>query len=257
MRRRGFTLIELLVVIAIIAILAAILFPVFAKAREKARQSSCLSNIKQIATAQLQYNVDYDGTFGLGGWFWFQWPLQHPTRANHSTQPYLKNVQVAKCPSTQTLDVWGNPLSNVGMSYMYNGLLHQFNEAGVVNPAKCIMWWEGLGDFSVFSHALVAMPTITSPLGPGSSGWEYFNAPPYQSGVTRGGFSNFGYKNAFHNGGTNKVFVDGHAKWTKEPGHPDQSVFRDLAPPEGTVGYTVWRAATPNAAPYLFAPDVQ
>jgi len=59
MQRRGFTLIELLVVIAIIAILAAILFPVFAKAREKARQSSCLSNVKQLALACLQYTQDY------------------------------------------------------------------------------------------------------------------------------------------------------------------------------------------------------
>ncbi len=58
--RRGFTLIELLVVIAIIAILAAILFPVFAKAREKARQSSCLSNMKQIVLGTMQYAQDYD-----------------------------------------------------------------------------------------------------------------------------------------------------------------------------------------------------
>ena len=66
MHRRGFTLIELLVVIAIIAILAAILFPVFAKAREKARQASCSSNLKQIALAALQYATDYDGLIAAG-----------------------------------------------------------------------------------------------------------------------------------------------------------------------------------------------
>ena len=72
--RKGFTLIELLVVIAIIAILAAILFPVFAKAREKARQTSCLSNVKQIALGMLMYAQDYDErlcagyVYGIGGW---------------------------------------------------------------------------------------------------------------------------------------------------------------------------------------------
>lgn len=63
MRRKGFTLIELLVVIAIIAILAAILFPVFAKAREKARQASCLSNIKQLSLGVVMYTEDYDQTY--------------------------------------------------------------------------------------------------------------------------------------------------------------------------------------------------
>ncbi|MCD6352263.1 MAG: DUF1559 domain-containing protein, partial [Armatimonadetes bacterium] len=89
--RRGFTLIELLVVIAIIAILAAILFPVFAKAREKARQASCMSNLKQIALGLLMYVQDYDGRFmcirqGPGGW-------------NKNVQPYVKNWQVFVCPS--------------------------------------------------------------------------------------------------------------------------------------------------------------
>jgi prepilin-type N-terminal cleavage/methylation domain-containing protein len=99
LRRCGFTLIELLVVIAIIAILAAILFPVFAKAREKARQASCLSNTRQFGVAILSYAQDYDETLppAIGG----------ATMASLYTvfdycQPYLKSTQLEFCPSDRT-----------------------------------------------------------------------------------------------------------------------------------------------------------
>jgi prepilin-type N-terminal cleavage/methylation domain-containing protein/prepilin-type processing-associated H-X9-DG protein len=100
-RRKGFTLIELLVVIAIIAILAAILFPVFAKAREKARQASCQSNLKQISLGLAMYTSDYDAkplpmwVWGVGtpgdvrGRLWWTWQIQS----------YTKNFQVLECPS--------------------------------------------------------------------------------------------------------------------------------------------------------------
>ena len=93
--RRAFTLIELLVVIAIIAILAAILFPVFAQAREKARQTSCLSNLKQYALANLMYVQDYDETFPFSANMngtcvaTFYWAVA----------PYVKNDQITQCPS--------------------------------------------------------------------------------------------------------------------------------------------------------------
>jgi prepilin-type N-terminal cleavage/methylation domain-containing protein/prepilin-type processing-associated H-X9-DG protein len=91
---KGFTLIELLVVIAIIAILAAILFPVFAKAREKARQSSCASNEKQLALAFIQYAQDYDGHFAMG----IDWNTSGPNWPQ-AINPYMKNNQIIVCPS--------------------------------------------------------------------------------------------------------------------------------------------------------------
>ena len=98
-RNRAFTLIELLVVIAIIAILAAILFPVFAQARAKARQTACLSNQKQIGTSMLMYVQDYDEMMPLriGDVENFANP---GVRANWLTgiMPYLKNLQVLRCP---------------------------------------------------------------------------------------------------------------------------------------------------------------
>jgi prepilin-type N-terminal cleavage/methylation domain-containing protein/prepilin-type processing-associated H-X9-DG protein len=108
---RGFTLIELLVVIAIIAILAAILFPVFARARENARRSSCQSNMKNIGLAFQQYLQDYDELFPQGvvtynaGW------------ASYELQPYIKSTQVFTCPS----DSAGS--STAPYSYGYNSLV--------------------------------------------------------------------------------------------------------------------------------------
>src|SRR5690349_21852602 len=103
--RRAFTLIELLVVIAIIAILAAILFPVFAQARAKARQAACLSNMKQIGTAVTMYSQDYDEAIvpseNGGSGPLTSWPSL--------IQPYVKNADVFVCPAADETPAFGDP----------------------------------------------------------------------------------------------------------------------------------------------------
>ena len=122
-RRAGFTLIELLVVIAIIAILAAILFPVFAKAREKARQISCLSNEKQLGLGALQYAQDNDECFMQSNQNGYGWA--------ETIYSYVKSVGVYKCPDDSTA---GTSV----VSYMWNRNLSggPSKVVGVSNPAR-------------------------------------------------------------------------------------------------------------------------
>ena len=174
---RAFTLIELLVVIAIIAILAAILFPVFAKAREKARQTSCLSNQKQWGLAFIQYVQDYDETYPqanvLRGAAWSPGYIPSPSdwRAGSSAAyisdygtawpnalyPYIKSYGVYTCPSQTPykngrLAVTEYTTYNkppVAMSYSYNGLLERSNASIINSPSNLIMMWEATGTHAV------------------------------------------------------------------------------------------------------------
>src|SRR5437763_1300729 len=170
--RRAFTLIELLVVVAVIAILAAILFPVFAQAREKARQAGCLSNLRQIGTGYLMYVHDYDDQFPLGAQsptriqnvYWSPPDLVTTQRTDayqswYRTQganvlyPYLKNYQVWACPSgALTQDFPGNAIYQnfdpavkpVEITYQFNGLLGALAVAEVKYPASVPLLWEGV-----------------------------------------------------------------------------------------------------------------
>src|SRR5438045_3135 len=130
-RQEGFTLIELLVVIAIIAILAAILFPVFAQARESARMSTCLSNFKQIGTGVMMYVQDWDDTYPNNRLHTFPGGAEGVSKLvtwKTATHPYVKNLSVYKCPSnkhnnqpdeTKGDDQFGLPVFPI--SYAYNG----------------------------------------------------------------------------------------------------------------------------------------
>jgi len=125
-KARGFTLIELLVVIAIIAILAAILFPVFARARENARRASCQSNLKQIGLGIMQYTQDYDETFMFGEGMRYDIQPGIPSSWDLQIQPYTKSMQVLTCPSdsrSATYSTLGTYGSNLRRSYAMTGYL--------------------------------------------------------------------------------------------------------------------------------------
>ncbi|MGQ9730471.1 MAG: type II secretion system protein [Candidatus Zipacnadales bacterium] len=145
MRQRGFTLIELLVAIAISAILASILFPAFSRARAKARQSACLSNLRQLATAFEMYTNDYDelypgatngegGSGVWGGWVWYA-DFGTPSSGYFDVRrgalfPYLKNSQVYSCPDDRT---------GSGCSYELNCYLRWQSVATVQRPAETLL----------------------------------------------------------------------------------------------------------------------
>lgn len=207
MRRRteGFTLIELLVVIAIIAILAAILFPVFARARENARKSTCASNLKQIGLGLMMYVQDYDQMYcgrmrgDASGTTRVTWP--------HLLQPYVKNTKIFVCPS-QPNGLWTathqpNPSLQFRATYGYNlctlgaggygasdtvvaeaSLKASAETAAIVDMMGCACGAKGTN----------ANSSCFGPLNIRTAG----GSPPQPS---------------LHMGGLNVAFADGHVKW--------------------------------------------
>lgn len=192
--RKGFTLIELLVVIAIIAILAAILFPVFAKAREKARQTACLNNMKQIGTALQMYAQDYDegiptysprdGTAPAGPW---------------NLDPYIKNLQIWQCPSGKK-----GVSQNIGVNMqmfrtdeddVYFYTTHAFL-SDIKQPSECILF----------------MDTANGYYGDWPNPPYFFYPPCRTNAATPEDMANK-IINVCHNNGVNTVHADGHAKW--------------------------------------------
>jgi prepilin-type N-terminal cleavage/methylation domain-containing protein/prepilin-type processing-associated H-X9-DG protein len=211
---RGFTLIELLVVIAIISLLAAILFPVFARARENARRTSCQSNLKQISLGVIQYVQDYDERFPLSGGdqnatsykcaTYTKEPLSWATKII----PYTKSTQIFKCPS----DYWSNrggsyntSRKNAEVSYANNKELGPLYGTvyGTLLPAPVHL-------ASVNSPSLVIMWTETER---GASEQNYIACHDWTRNNLYADNDDMAYNR--HLDGSNLAFVDGHVKWFK------------------------------------------
>jgi prepilin-type N-terminal cleavage/methylation domain-containing protein/prepilin-type processing-associated H-X9-DG protein len=206
MHRRGFTLIELLVVIAIIAILAAILFPVFAKAREKARQASCLSNIKQMATAGMMYSQDYDEMF----------PISHQTDGDgilrrwcETLIPYVKNSQIWRCPSDGgVLPRWSTGPDAFACSYASNYNLQSTAVGRVVAPASTVWMCDAGASYTNGASGRLATPVVAL-----EGSWILYD--PIGATVAD---TNWCGPNPRHNEMSNVNFCDGHAKALKADG---------------------------------------
>jgi len=203
--RKGFTLIELLVVIAIIAILAAILFPVFARAREKARQASCSSNLKQLALGWLMYVQDYDERcmavcWGTGNTCWDRRDLAQGGRA---LMPYSKNEQIYFCPSAE------KPSDSSASSYNTNRVIGWTPKKLSVlqEPSRTLLFGEGNG----------------------------LRWMPYNPTCCGGNAGHKGMK-PNHNEGANCAYTDGHVKWSSLANIPvddysDNAMWVQPSPP--------------------------
>lgn len=247
-KKAGFTLIELLVVIAIIAILAAILFPVFAQAREKARAIACLSNNKQIGLGLMQYTQDYDECFPLNNaayGFPFNSPPGNTSRSGdyHGVwakhiQPYLKNVDVFKCPSGSNKDVRvivgkndTTPTAPGAIQVPWQGALgaNEFvvkagnseTDSYQLTPVTLASLKAPADLWIVADCSYIITNGINRVINPSPTGapWDSADAPEP--------------KFARHQQGTNMIFGDGHAKFrnqgsmAKDGSRANQAVYQD------------------------------
>ena len=218
MRKRGFTLIELLVVIAIIAILAAILFPVFSRAREQARKATCQSNLKQISNALMMYTQDWDEQLPVCS-TWCGWKdtwnnLQYYQRL----APYVKNWQIWACPSAK-----GGCANNSIPHHAVNDMINASNagKTPVPIPSNFTLsygYMESIQNRTSNQHRLTtwtqpaSTPVIADCSGllnsPYRVGWANVCAAKCNPNRQTD-------DNTRHSGGSNVLFLDGHVKWYK------------------------------------------
>ncbi|MEN6303410.1 MAG: DUF1559 domain-containing protein [Armatimonadia bacterium] len=216
-KKSGFTLIELLVVIAIIAILAAILFPVFAKAREKARQASCLSNQKQMGLAFMAYAQDYDGMLCdtlmmrdvVAANLAIPWPV--------TLTPYIKNTQIFRCPSVS----WNYSGGTAG----YGAVREVLGYAGGLGYIAAEWAPYGNTDSAGFGQSLDGLtePSATIIVCDSTNYvcereyWKRTDNTNQPDVTTATKYNNAYYVvDSRHNEGANCTFADGHAKWLKQ-----------------------------------------
>jgi prepilin-type N-terminal cleavage/methylation domain-containing protein/prepilin-type processing-associated H-X9-DG protein len=210
----GFTLIELLVVIAIISMLAAILFPVFGRARENARRASCSSNLKQIGLGLTQYTQDYDESFPLTIVYGTAStpPAGVPAGWADAIQPYLKSTQIYQCPSEANPPA-SDPNAAGYTDYWMNSNLSGDNLSLDQNPTLSIMF----GDGGLETGGLNAQSTARYRTnGCGSAfGGVNTSQPAACAGIANPLATTLGGGGIRHLEGANYCFVDGHVKWYK------------------------------------------
>jgi len=258
---RAFTLIELLVVIAIIAILAAILFPVFAQVREKARQTTCASNEKQIGLAILQYSQDYDESFPIASY-----PNADTTLGNVNWQfevdPYVKGgypVANATLTTSDHKSIWFCPDFEANASkdpYIAAASPAGFSGKAPV-PSKSYVANQNV--FGLYAnidptlfHPAKAIAAIESPAqvvlvaeGAGSSVWTSGNDTAADTLSHPHNWGNYVTGRTRHTGGSNYLFSDGHVKFVKQPTPSYQA--DGLTPNVSTTGVVYDKQLNPNA----------